>query len=106
MIQGCPIGIPKNPDISGSSRKEKVHPARAKYCESKVGGGGGSSRTQYEKICSHSSVEYRESRKCNGVGEGGLVEPSKRNSVDLAINNCFVRRLKQAIKIRGKRIFP
>ena len=47
MKQGCPIGIPKNPDISGSNRKssldvaEEVHSARAKYPESKVGGGGG-----------------------------------------------------------------
>ena len=47
MYQGCPIGILKNPEISGSSRKsslgaaEEVHSARAKYRESKVGGGGG-----------------------------------------------------------------
>ena len=46
MKQGCPIGIPKNPDISGSNRKsslgaaEEVHSARAKYPETKVGGGG------------------------------------------------------------------
>ena len=58
MKQGCPIGIPKNPDISGSNRKsslgaaEEIHSARAKYPESKVGGGGdgggggGSSRTR------------------------------------------------------------
>ena len=52
------MGIPKNPEIWGSSRKnslgaaEKVHSAPAKYRESKVGGGGGgvSSRTHYEKI--------------------------------------------------------
>ena len=50
------MGIPKNTEISGSSRKsslgaaEKVYSARAKYRESKVGGGGGSSRTKYEKI--------------------------------------------------------
>ena len=56
--QGCPIGIPKNPEIPGSSRKsslsaaEEVHSACAKYRESKVGGGGGgcSSRTQYKNI--------------------------------------------------------
>ena len=53
--QGCPTGIPKNPEISGSSRRcslgaaEKVHSARAKYRESKFGGGG-SSRIQYEQI--------------------------------------------------------
>ena len=47
MKQGCPIGIPKNPDISGSNRKsslgaaEEVHSARAKKPESKVGEGGG-----------------------------------------------------------------
>ena len=58
VVQGCPIGIPKNPEISGSSRKSslgaagEVHSARAKYRESRVesGGGGGSRRTQYEKI--------------------------------------------------------
>ena len=70
-MQGCPIGFPKNPEISGSSRKsslgtaEEVHSARAKYRESKVGGGGGSSRTQYEKTRrfvqkSFFSVEYRD----------------------------------------------
>ena len=37
LHQGCPIGIPKNPEISGSRRKsllgaaEEVHSARAKY---------------------------------------------------------------------------
>ena len=41
------IGIPKNPEISGSIRKsslgtpEEVYSARAKYRESEVGGGGG-----------------------------------------------------------------
>ena len=72
VIQGCPIGIPKNPEISGSSRKssldaaEEVHSARAKY---KVGGGGGvSSRTQYERIrrlvqTTFFSVEYRDLEK-------------------------------------------
>ena len=45
--QGCPIGIPKNPEISCSSRKsslgaaQEVHSARAKYRESRVGGGVG-----------------------------------------------------------------
>ena len=80
--QGCPIGIPKNPEISGSSRKsllgaaEGVHEARAKYRESKVGRGG------------------------------VVAEPSKKKSVDSAINHFCVRRLKQAIKIRRNPIFP
>ena len=46
-LQGCPIGIPKNPEISGSSRKssfgaaEKVDSARATYASLKSEGGGG-----------------------------------------------------------------
>ena len=69
----------------------------------------GSSRTKYEKIRRfvHKSVFFRRiprSRKCNGGG--GVAEPSKKKSVDSAINHFFVRRLKQAIKIRRKRIFP
>ena len=51
--QGCPIGIPKNPEISGSSRKsslgaaEEVHSApkrftrRARNAASLKSGGGG-----------------------------------------------------------------
>ena len=47
---------------------EQVHLARAKYRQSKVGGGGGSSRTQYEKIRrfvqkSFFSIEYRDLEK-------------------------------------------
>ena len=96
--QGCPIGIPKNPEISGSrknslSAAEEVHSARRKYCgESKVGGwGGGSSRTQYEKICRFVQKSFfirrmPRSRKCMG---GVVAEPSEKKSVDF-----FVRRLK------------
>ena len=112
--QGCPIGIPKNPEISGSSGKsslgaaEEVHSARAKHRESKVRGGG-SSLTRHEKIRRfvQKSDFFRRiprSRKCNG---GGVVtEPSKNKSVDSAIHRCFVCRLKQAIQIRRERIFP
>ena len=101
-MQGCPIGNPKNPEISGSSRKislgtaEEVHSARASTASLTSGGGEGSSRTQYEKSldssrnCVFFSVEYRDLEK----------------SVDSAINHFFVRRLKEAIKIRRKRIFP
>ena len=48
--QGCPIEIPKNPEISGSSRKSSLgaEPKRLPRVES--GGGGGSSRTEYEQI--------------------------------------------------------
>ena len=51
--QGCPIGIPKNPEISGSNRisslgaAAEVDSARAKESKVKSGGGGGS-RTQNE----------------------------------------------------------
>ena len=43
-----------------------------------------------------------------GRGGGGEVvaEHSKKKSVDSPINIVFVRRLKQAIQIRRKRIFP
>ena len=81
---------------------EKVHLAqpmrstrRARNTASLKSRGGGSSRTQYEKIrrfvqkSVFFSVEYRDLEK----------------SVDSAINHFFVRRLKQAIKIRRKRIF-
>ena len=50
LVQGCPIGIPKNPEISGSSRKKFTRCAPRNTVSLKSGGGGGSSRTQYEKI--------------------------------------------------------
>ena len=56
---------------------EKVHSARAKHRESSQVGGG-----------------------------GVVAEPSKKKSVDSSINHFFVRRLKQVINIRRKRIFP
>ena len=68
---------------------EKVHSAREKYRESKVGRGGGSSRTQYETIrfASKNCVFFRRiprSRKIRRFGH----------------KSFFVRRLKRAIKIR------
>ena len=82
MKQGCPIGIAKNPDISGSNRKsslgatEEVHSARAKYPESKVGGGGGGvvvTELSTKKIRRFVKkwwfyCRIPRSRKCNGGG--------------------------------------
>ena len=117
MKQGCPIGIPKNPDISGSNRKsslgaaEEVHSARAKYPETKVGGGGvGGSCPSTKKIRRFVKetvlffVEYRDLE--SAMGGGVVAETSKKKSVDSAINHFFVRRLKQAITFRTKRMFP
>ena len=77
--------------VAEKVRSAEVHSARAKYRESKVGRGGGSSRTQYDKIRRfvQKSVFFRRiprSRKCNG-GWGVVAEPSKKKSVDSAINH-------------------
>ena len=50
-------------------------------------------------------VEYRDLESTMGGG-GVVAEPSKKKSVDSPINHFFVSRLKQAIQIRRKRIFP
>ena len=57
-----------------------------------------------KSVDSFVSSRIQRSGKCNGGGV--VVEPSKKKSVDSAINHFFVCRLKQAIKIRRKRIFP
>ena len=116
MKPGCPIGIAKNPDISGSNRKsslgaaEEVHSARAKYPESKVGGGGVvETELSTKKIRRFVNIFFfcriPRSRKCNGGGGRVVAETSKNKSVDSAINHFFVRILKQAIQFRTKRIF-
>ena len=46
------------------------------------------------------------SLKSGGGGGGVVAEGSKKKSVDSDINQFLVRRLKQAITIRRKRIFP
>ena len=66
--QGCPIGIPKNPDISGSSRKnllgaaEEGHSARARYRESSRGRGVVAELSTKKSVDSskNRSVEYRD----------------------------------------------
>ena len=79
---------------------EKVHSAqpkrftrRARNPASLTWGGGGSSRTQYEKIRrfvpkSVFSVEYRDHG--SPMGGGVVAEPSKKKSVDSGINIFFV----------------
>ena len=65
-------------------------------------GRGGSSRKKVHSV----RAKYPESRKCNGVGGGGVIgslsahvvaKPSKKKSVDSSINHFLVRRLKQVI---------
>ena len=68
-MQGCLIGIPKNPKISGSSRKSPLG-AREMPRVSSRGGEGVVAKPSKTKSLSLSDG-YRESRKCNGVGGGG-----------------------------------
>ena len=68
-------------------------------------GRGGSSRKKVHSV----RAKYPESRKCNGVGGGGVIAEksslsvhvvaklSKKKSVDSSINHFLVRRLKQVI---------
>ena len=69
-LQGCPIGIPKNPDITeadrteNSSRKKFTRPARNAASLESAMGGGGSSRHKVDSA----RAKYRYSRKCKGVG--------------------------------------
>ena len=65
LSQGCPIGIPKNPEVSGSSRKSSFG-AR--------------------EIPRVSKVQW-------GRGVGVVAEPSKEKSVDSPKNHFLVRRI-------------
>ena len=66
MFQGCPIGIAKNPEISGCSRKKFTRSAR--------------------------NPTSLESAMCRGGGGVVVAEPSKTKSVDSSTNHVFVRK--------------
>ena len=66
-MQGCPIGIPKNPEISGSSRNRSFGTAE------EVG--------VVAELSTKKSVDSSKNR-----GGGVVADPSKNKSVDSAIN--------------------
>ena len=77
-VTGLPNRNPKNPEISGCSRKwllgvaEEVHSARAKYRESKFGGGVVAELSTKKAVDSSKNlffpVEYRDLEKIRRFG--------------------------------------
>ena len=80
ILQGCPIGIPKNPEISETDR------------------GGSCSRKSSLGACEIQRVSKVQ------WGWGVVAEASKKKSVDSCIH--FFSIDKQVIKIRTKLICP
>ena len=99
---------------------EKVHSAQPKrftrrardtaILNSKVGGGVVAELSTKKSVDSSKKSFFPRttprSRKCNGGGGGGVAEPSKKKIRRFGHKLKKISRLKQAIKIRRKRIFP